>query len=264
MSGEAPIEKRTIHRSPNYPSANLQEAIQWAKMIYEKERRAGAPRDIVLKHMGYNSPNGAALRALATLKKFGLTEERDERIFISPIGLDILVYPNSDERHKKALKESALKPNIYRDVLDRYRGEFPSDETVKAELVREYGFNESVVDSFLLDFYETLRYAELHSDSSSLALRDEMNEGASGNLPLSGTVMAMVKRAPSAMNAPTAYAPAIGSANTFPIPLRKQNQAVISFARMPLDKKDIELLKGWIDLMEENLTEPSEDISDLL
>jgi hypothetical protein len=75
----------------------------------------------------------------------------------------------------------------------------------------------------------------------------------------------MHTKQPGVIPTPTAFAPSVGSANTFPIPLRKQNQAMLSFARMPLEKSDLELLKKWIDLMEENLTEAlPDDGSDLL
>lgn len=264
MADVTPKEKRSFHRSPNYPSSNLPEAIAKVRMIYEKERRAGAPRNIVLKHMGYNSINGASLRALSTLRKFGLIEERDGRIYVSQLSLDILVYPSTDERHKVSVVKSALKPSIYAHILERYQGGLPSDETIKAELVREYGFNDSVVETFLADFKATLEYVELETASSIIEMssnsRNETIAPNAGLLSMKSSSPILTKQ-PVTMMTPTAFAPAVASANTFPIPLRKQNQAMLSFARMPLEKSDLELLKKWIDLMEENLTEalPQED-----
>ena len=52
-----------------------------------------------------------------------------------------------------------------------------------------------------------------------------------------------------------AQAKVVGLTNLFPIPLKKQNQATIGFARLPLEKADLQVLKQWIDLMAENLTE---------
>lgn len=261
-------DKKSVHRSPNYPSCSLQEAIGRARMFYEKERRAGTTRDIAVKHMGYQSTNGAAMRTLATLKKFGLTEERDGRIFISQLGLDILLYPSTDERHKKALKESALKPKTYADILEQYKDGLPSDETIKAELVREQGFNDKVVDSFLNDFYQTLDFAGLRGEGSSQPVAPVEREMKASDIltstggftfkPKIDYLFSKPLTGVSVFPTATAYAPDSGSRNTYPIPLKKHNQATISFARLPLDKGDLQTLKSWIELMADNLTEPLE------
>lgn len=261
MGGEITIddsidEKRSFHRSPNYPASSLPEAIERARLIYEKERRAGTSRDIALRHMGYNSPSGIALRSLATLRKFGLIEDRGERIYLSQLGLDILVFPSSDERHRKAVKECALNPSIYASIWERYKDSIPSDETVKAELVRDYGFNDKAVESFLHDFFKTLDYADLRHGAPlhQVAVHDDLRVG--------GTVeMATAGNRPRGPVVTSPYLHNAALSITYPIPLRKQNQATISFARMPLEKGDLELLKKWIDLMEDNLTEalPQED-----
>jgi hypothetical protein len=92
---------------------------------------------------------------------------------------------------------------------------------------------------------------------------DTHQAGLFSDLELEGYVPTRGPVAGPMTTPPTAYAPAVASGNTFPIPLRKQNQATISFARMPLDKKDIDVLKSWIDPMEENLI-IVKDCSDLI
>ena len=47
--------------------------------------------------------------------------------------------------------------------------------------------------------------------------------------------------------------------NSFPITLKNQNLAMLSFDQLPVDESDIELLKKWIDLFKENLTEQREE-----
>jgi hypothetical protein len=171
MAGEE--SKKATHRSPNYPAINLADAVYRVKLLYDKDRKAGAPIDIALKHLGYSSRNGAALRVLAALKTFGLTEEKDGRIFVSSSALDVLVYPETDERRKRPLRECALKPATYQKVYDRYKDGLPSDETVKAELIREFGFNDKVVEGFLNDFKATLDFAGVKfGDSAQDATQD--------------------------------------------------------------------------------------------
>ena len=122
------ITKSPVHRSPNYPAFTLEEAINKTRVLWEKDHRVGAHRDVVLQHLGYTSESGTALRTLATLKSFGLTTEKEGRILVSQKALDVLLYPQNDDRHISALKEVALKPSVYNDLYSKYRGAFPSDE----------------------------------------------------------------------------------------------------------------------------------------
>jgi hypothetical protein len=41
----------------------------------------------------------------------------------------------------------------------------------------------------------------------------------------------------------------------FPIPLSKRKTAVLAFESLPVEKKDIEAIKKWLDLFTESLTE---------
>lgn len=48
------------------------------------------------------------------------------------------------------------------------------------------------------------------------------------------------------------------SGTVFPIPLSKRKQAAIAFETLPVEKKDIEAIKKWLELFEESLTEDNE------
>lgn len=260
QDSEANKPKRSIHRSPNYPAFSLEEAIAKAKILWDKDHKAGSPPDVTLQHLGFKSEHGRSLsgpaaRALATLKKFGLTEERDGRIYLSQLGLDLVIYSQTDERYTRAIADAALKPNIYSRIYDKYKAGLPSDETVKAELVRVDGFNPKQVDGFLADFKRTLEFAGLDFRQEELEEEEALEQGRIDQ----GANSAVSKSAaPSSSSSQTKVA---ALANSFPILLKKQNQAVIGFARLPLDKADLHLLKQWIDLMAENLTEASSEES---
>jgi adenylosuccinate synthase len=42
---------------------------------------------------------------------------------------------------------------------------------------------------------------------------------------------------------------------TFPIPLSKRKKAAIIFESLPIEKKDIDAIKSWLDLFKDTLTE---------
>ena len=46
--------------------------------------------------------------------------------------------------------------------------------------------------------------------------------------------------------------------HVFPIPLSKRKQATIAFESLPVDKKDIAAIEGWLKLFAPSLTEEDE------
>jgi hypothetical protein len=154
-------QKKNVQRSPNYPAFGLEEAVKKVKILWNKDGRAGTPRNVVMTHFNYALNSGTAFRALATLKAFGLTIEKDARIFLSKEALDIVNYPPTHPSHIAAIQTCALKPRIYSDLRARYLTGFPSPETLRSELIGEFKFNPKSVDAFLPDFQDTLRFSGL-------------------------------------------------------------------------------------------------------
>jgi hypothetical protein len=304
--------KSIPQKSPNYPSMSFQEAISKAKILYEKDGKVGAPKKSALEHLGYKVESGASARTLSALRKYDLIADQNGRIVLTQHAIDLLVYPKESERYRAAIKHCSLSPKIYRTLWDEYGNGFPSDQTLKAELIDRHNFNPNQVAGFLKDFKNTIEFAGLSSEDTGERLKigdyvrwesqgaiqfeskritgvsDDGNfafiEGSNTGLPMDQLMKVTASHGEEAAAAssnnpfaglrPQAITPHTGawsgpgrtsgtmvSTNTFPIPLKRQNQAMLSFARMPLEKSDLELLKSWIDLMGENLTEalPQED-----
>lgn len=171
------MEHKSIpQKSPNYPNMSLDEAIGKAKILYEKDGKAGAPKKVVLAHLGYNTESGPALRTISTLRKFDLITDKDGRILPSQRAIDLLVYPKNSERYISSLRGIALKPIIYNKLWNKYQDGFPSDEALKAELIDEYNFNPKQVERFIYDFKKTVEYAGLDSKGSSSFPDGEKND----------------------------------------------------------------------------------------
>ena len=152
-------DKKKRHRSPNYPAEGLEAAINRVRKLYGEDHEAGSSVASAAIHIGFTKAHGEAQSVLAGLKKFGLVEMRGDRVFVTKRAVSILFFPN-DERGKRALQEATLLPQIYRELVNDYKETgLPSDQTLRAELIADRGFNPNAVDAFLKDFRASLAYA---------------------------------------------------------------------------------------------------------
>ena len=175
-------DKKTRHRSPNYPAEGLEAAVKRVKKLYDADREAGSPILSAALHIGFKKAHGEARSVLAGLKKFGLVEMRGDRVHVTKRAVNILLFPDQ-ERGQKSLKEAVMLPSIYRELFQRFKGTgLPSDQTLRAELIADQGFNPNAVDAFLRDFRKSLTYAgispeeELNSSSEELEKPDLHDE----------------------------------------------------------------------------------------
>lgn len=155
-------EKKKRHRSPNYPAVSLRDAIDRLKKFVSTDGKAGAKSDMAAKHIGFAAAHGWAYSVLSALKKYGLVEEKDGRVVPTPRGLEIVSLPEKDERRLAAIRQAAVLPPIYAELIEQYRvSGLPSDETLEGELKAYRGFNPNTVKDFLNGFKETLEFAGL-------------------------------------------------------------------------------------------------------
>jgi hypothetical protein len=101
----------------------------------------------------------AALRAIATLRNYGLIEEKNGRVIPTPNALDILLYSEDDQKYKRALQIAAITPNVFNKLFTQYGRELPSDEALKAELIKDYDFNPKSVNEVINTYKSTLKEA---------------------------------------------------------------------------------------------------------
>jgi hypothetical protein len=168
MMVEQPVEpqKRKRPRSPGYPGIDLGEALERARLIYQREGRNAAPVNTILGHWGYKPMSGPGLTALSALKKFGLVvyEGSGEkmRARLSDVALAVLL----DEREEsparlQLIQEAAISPSIHNDLWQKYGASLPSDETLRFELRHDRNFTEAGVAEFIPQYKRTLDFARL-------------------------------------------------------------------------------------------------------
>src|ERR1700694_4032837 len=97
-------------RSPNYPAYGLNETIQMARAIWNKEERTTVSAEIAVRALGYQSLSGIARTKLASLRKFGLLEQvKNGGVRISDLGMKLLHHPKDSPEYQAASQEAALK-----------------------------------------------------------------------------------------------------------------------------------------------------------
>ncbi len=167
------------HRSPSYPGFSLQDAIEKARVIWERETKHATTLDVIADHWGYKPTSSAVKVAVAALLKYGLIEEgegskNNRQIKLSERALDILL---GDEKEKSdSIKKAAISPKINLELWEEFGAEFPSDESLKNKLVRKKNFNPATVDSYIKNYKDTILFAKLGEGDKVDELKKIFNE----------------------------------------------------------------------------------------
>ena len=170
--------KRKVHRSPNYPSLSLGDALDRARQIYDAEKRTPASPDTILAHLGYKPGVGPGLRALSALRQYGLLEERGGQDRISDSAFHILSLSEASPDRVVALREAARRPALFRQLLEVYGGEIPSDVNLRDHLIKVHSFNPDSVATFIKAFRETVEFAKLRRKEDHEASETEATDGS--------------------------------------------------------------------------------------
>ncbi len=144
-------------RSPNYPAIGLSDAIQRVSQVFEKEHQHPAPKEVVVRGMGYNSVNGASLGALSALVKFGLLVKDGGDYRVSDWAMQIL-HPQSPEERSQAVLAAARQPTLFAEIAEHFEGSSPSDDNLRAYLIR-HGFGKSALSHVIQSYRDTIDLA---------------------------------------------------------------------------------------------------------
>jgi hypothetical protein len=276
MSLTYPNDK-TIHRSPGYPVVSLEEALEKARFLWEKNGQSLVRPEVAAEQLGYAHYRGSGARNIAALKQYGLAHSEEGYLKLTAEAIDLLVYTAQDDNYFNILQKCALYPKLFHELFNYYNGSLPSDNVLKAQLIKEYKFNPKKVDKFLSNFRDTLRFADL------IGQRNKIIDNTQQNKTRVATVRPktddMIEKAPSSRRTnennsdtndiygdtiqQTITYPRLDQASSsvrhsYPILLSDQTRATVSFEKLPIKRKDFERIKKWLDLQEDVLVEPSD------
>ena len=146
-------------KSPRAPSISLDDAIEKAGKIYDKDRCHAAPIDGVAQHIGYkNAGNGAALSALASLKYYGLIDRPKEGMAAVSKQYEAFRFaPNETIKHELITKWLKAPP-VFAELLGKYTEGLPSDKTLIFDLIQN-GFAPGPAESCVQIFRKSVDFA---------------------------------------------------------------------------------------------------------
>ena len=149
-----------VVRSPNYPAISFPECIAKARAIYEKEHNHAAPREVMVKAMGYSGINGSSSTMFSALTKFGLLENAgNEQYKISDEAMDIFLYERGQPDRRKAIEKLAFLPSLFTELRELYGKSLPSDDNLRAYLIKR-GFNPKSVGDAIRAYRDTAELVE--------------------------------------------------------------------------------------------------------
>jgi hypothetical protein len=234
-------------KSPRAPSIPLEEALEKALRVYEKEKRYPAPTEVVAQDMGYKSANnGAALSALASLRYFGLLEKPEDGKLAVSKDVENYQYAPDPKIKSELLLKWLRAPAIFADLLDRYPEGLPSDANLRFDLMNR-GFSPAAGDSAVSVFR---RSAEFAGYSPSSLQRNESNPGEQ----LTGEAIIENRTAPVASHVAGVSKPTLPSgfpvdeSDKIPVRLSEGRKAWLVIPT-PFYEADKLRLKAQIDLL---------------
>lgn len=165
-------EKPTARgRGPSYPALAVDQAIGKAQQFWTHEKRGAAPVSAAAKHWGYTETSSSGKVAIAALLHYGLIEasgaNENRMVRLTSRALDIILDSDTSPKRRAAVQDAVKTPKIYGEILTKWSPfELPSDQTLRFFLLREKGFNDGSVDSFIKDFRRSVEYAQFGVEDS--------------------------------------------------------------------------------------------------
>jgi hypothetical protein len=123
-------------RSPRYPSLSLVDAIERAKLIFEKERTSPATRVVIARALGYAGISGASAVVIGSLRQYGLLIGHGESLRLSDLAVALIHAPMSSSEYLAAVRTAAQAPSLFAEIATHFGGNVPSDENLKYFLLK--------------------------------------------------------------------------------------------------------------------------------
>jgi hypothetical protein len=161
------VSKAPKHRSPSYPSINLQKAIERTKELSTVAGRHAAPVSAALSAWGYSSKSSGGQLTAAAVKKFGLVADEgthaQRQLRLTQLGHELVFYDSDRDSPAwvQRAQEAALMPTIHRELWDKYDGQLPADSVILPYLVLDRKFSEGAASEVLRVLRATVSFAKM-------------------------------------------------------------------------------------------------------
>jgi hypothetical protein len=157
--------KRKVGSFRPYPRVPLEKALLVAKAIKEKNGGNPWPAEQVAQVLGLSPKNVDFTYYLLSSKRFGLTDgtKPDGQVSLGPLGREIL-YSGSLDEEIAAKRKSFLSVDIFRSVLDHYKGSMlPEMQYLGNTLQTKFKLPPKYHEEFSRLFRENCKFVGLES-----------------------------------------------------------------------------------------------------
>jgi hypothetical protein len=141
-------------RSPSYPNTSLSESISKARQIYQKEHMSTMTPSIAAEAMLYAGINGASLKTIASLKKWGLLEGRADELRLTKDAQTLAIDEPDSPDYQAALLRCANAPDIFSEISKQFPG--PASERNIAVYLEKRGFIPDAASTVARHYKDTL------------------------------------------------------------------------------------------------------------
>jgi hypothetical protein len=190
-------------RSPQYPAIGLKEAVDKIAAVYGKDYQNKTSRDVIAKHMGYDSLHGKALGVLSALGKYGLLEGRGDENRVSDLAVAIIAHAPSSPERAQALKEAASKPELFADLDKRFNSGKSSDTAIRSYLLTQK-YIPTAADTAIRSYRETKQLVQAESGGY---IEGENQDQPMNQPNLSAEANRLLNLSPASIKPPAATAP---------------------------------------------------------
>ena len=146
-------------RSPRYPILGLGQILERVRSVYEADHRNRIPKEIVARHIGYNSLNGKSLGVISAMLKYGLLEGGSDRMWISDRAVLILEHAPGQPERIQAIQEAASEPELFAELNAAFSGK-ASDAALRSFLITKRKFIPRSADKAIRAYRETQEVVE--------------------------------------------------------------------------------------------------------
>jgi hypothetical protein len=267
---QSPAPKRVKHRSPSFPSIDLEKALERAQRLWDVAGKHPAPLESAMKAWGYSPKSSGGLQAAGALKQYGLLEDKGSgtarQVVLTKAAQELLVYgaDKDSPEWKTRVRDAALRPKIHRLLWEKYDGSLPHDSVMLPFLKLDLGFSDEAATGMLKRLRTTIAFAGVSEGGDTVSEDDQDtdelgDENGSGSLKDFDVMSSAIGLTPSKPETPS------GTPETLKAPKQRTVQVTYSptawalvQAPFPLSEADWDAMMRVLDGMKPGLVQPDE------
>jgi hypothetical protein len=255
----------TRKRSAAHPRTTLQEAEDFARIVFDMGV-TGCDPDNVAKKYGYSAAKNGSFNLLrATAKQFGLIDSDARTISVSQKWIPVFHHDDEPRQLQEARQHAMRQPDLYKMLIEEYSGrQLPPIEKLARELHihQKYGILKDAADVAARVFYESASFAGLIDEKNyfrlpadtDMSLTFNDTEGQSTDETVAPGVETFSNPAtvqnPKNKSTESHSSPPTNTEGLFRYEIPLENDSVVYlYAPRRLPHSEKERLKKFIDLM---------------